>query len=57
MLAKAHTLRALAAAGVTRCSTGNDEENRAMLAVNERLGYRPSASVWSARRPAGGAAP
>jgi GNAT superfamily N-acetyltransferase len=54
-LAKAHTLRALAAAGVTRCSTGNDESNAAMLAVNARLGYRPSASMWSARRPAGAA--
>jgi GNAT superfamily N-acetyltransferase len=51
-LAKAHTLRALAAAGVTVCSTGNDEENGAMLAVNERLGYRPAASIWSAQRPA-----
>ncbi len=56
-LAKAHTLLALAAAGVTNCATGNDEENRAMLAVNERLGYRPSASIWSARRPAEPAAP
>lgn len=56
-LAKAHTLRALAAAGVTLCSTGNDEENRPMLAVNQRLGYRPSASIWAVRRPAGPATP
>ena len=49
-LAKSHALHALAAAGVTRCSTGNDRENGPMLAVNDRLGYRPSASVWSARR-------
>ncbi len=56
-LAKAHTLRALAAAGVTLCSTGNDEENRGMLAVNGRLGYRPTASIWAARRPAGNASP
>lgn len=51
-LAKAHMMRALAAAGVRTCATGNDEENRAMLAVNARLGYRPTASIWSARRGA-----
>jgi RimJ/RimL family protein N-acetyltransferase len=50
-LAKSHTLRALAADGVTRCSTGNDEANAAMLAVNHRLGYRPAATVWTAERP------
>ena len=51
-LAKAHTLRALTHAGVILASTGNDEENRAMLAVNDRLGYRPASSTWSMRRPA-----
>ena len=51
-LAKVHALHALAAAGVTTCCTGNDAANGPMLAVNERLGYRPSAAVWSARRPA-----
>ncbi|HET6654180.1 MAG TPA: GNAT family N-acetyltransferase [Nocardioides sp.] len=51
-LAKARTLRALADAGVIVASTGNDEENRAMLAINDRLGYRPAASTWSMRRPA-----
>lgn len=51
-LAKSHALHALAAAGVTLCSTGNDRANRPMLAVNDRLGYRPSAAVWSARRAA-----
>ena len=51
-LAKAHVLAALADAGVTVCSTGNDAANAPMLAVNHRLGYRPSASTWSVRRPA-----
>lgn len=50
-VAKSHTLRALADAGVVRCSTGNDEANAPMLAVNHRLGYRPSATIWTARRP------
>jgi GNAT superfamily N-acetyltransferase len=52
-LVKSHTLRAAAADGVTVCSTGNDHANAAMRAVNERLGYRHSASVWSARRTPG----
>lgn len=52
-LVKAHALAAMAAAGVTLCSTGNDRANAAMLAVNDRLGYRPSATTWSARRTPG----
>lgn len=51
-LAKHRALNALACAGVTVCSTGNDEQNRPMLAVNDRLGYRPTGSTWSVRRPA-----
>jgi GNAT superfamily N-acetyltransferase len=51
-LAKAHGFSALAAAGVTRAGTGNDGANAAMLAVNERLGYRPIASTWTATRAA-----
>lgn len=51
-LAKHHALSALASAGVTLCSTGNDGQNRPMLAVNDRLGYRPIGSTWSVRRPA-----
>ena len=49
-LVKAHALAACAAAGITTCGTGNDVENAPMLAVNDRLGYRPSATTWSARR-------
>jgi GNAT superfamily N-acetyltransferase len=56
-LAKQHALGALAAAGVTLCSTGNDEANRPMLAVNDRLGYRPTGSTWTVRRPAEQARP
>ncbi|KRF20397.1 GNAT family N-acetyltransferase [Nocardioides sp. Soil796] len=48
-LAKRHSLVALAAAGVTRCFTGNDAANVPMLAVNEALGYRRTASTWGAR--------
>lgn len=51
-LAKQHSLNALAAAGVDNAWTGNDAANAPMLAVNERLGYRRSASTWGAvRRP------
>ena len=49
-LVKAHALAACAADGITTCSTGNDDANAAMLAVNDRLGYRPAAVTWSARR-------
>ncbi|MGN6575048.1 MAG: GNAT family N-acetyltransferase [Nocardioides sp.] len=56
-LAKAHSLRALAGAGVTQAGTGNDGANAAMLAVNRRLGYRPIASTWTATRAADGAGP
>ena len=37
----------LAARGVTCVVTENDEPNRAMLTVNERLGFRPIGSVLS----------
>jgi GNAT superfamily N-acetyltransferase len=52
-LVKAHALAACAAEGIKTCSTGNDDANAAMLAVNDRLGYRPSAVTWSARRSSG----
>jgi GNAT superfamily N-acetyltransferase len=52
ILAKHHTLNALAAAGVTAAWTGNDDANAPMLAVNQRLGYRRSATSWGAVRTA-----
>ncbi|MFR9673960.1 N-acetyltransferase family protein [Streptomyces sp. TR06-5] len=45
-LAKTASLRRARAAGYTRAFTGNDAENRPMLAVNERLGYRPAGAEW-----------
>lgn len=52
LLAKQHTLNALADAGGTVAWTANDAANATMLAVNARLGYRPAATTWGAvRRP------
>ncbi len=53
-LVKAHALVACAEAGITTCGTGNDDANAPMLAVNAWLGYRPTATTWSARRADGG---
>ena len=41
-LLKTHSLHRAAALGVTVAATENDETNAPMLAVNTRLGYRPS---------------
>jgi GNAT superfamily N-acetyltransferase len=41
-LVKLATIRHLAGRGVTLLVTDNDERNAPMLAVNERLGYRPT---------------
>ena len=46
-LAKLASIAWLGAHGVTKLVTQNDETNRAMLAVNARLGYRPDASWLS----------
>lgn len=40
-LAKAAAIRWAAKNGITRIMTTNDEDNRGMLALNEKLGYRP----------------
>ena len=45
-LAKTESLRRARAAGYTRAFTGNDADNQPMLAVNTRLGYRPSGDEW-----------
>jgi GNAT superfamily N-acetyltransferase len=45
-IAKRAALVATARAGITTCSTGNDSANRPMLAVNQRLGYRPIATTY-----------
>jgi GNAT superfamily N-acetyltransferase len=44
LLVKQHSLAAAAARGVELALTENDETNAPMLAVNTRLGYRPSSS-------------
>jgi RimJ/RimL family protein N-acetyltransferase len=43
LLAKLGVIRAAAAAGLRTLGTANDFENLPMLAVNRRLGYRPTA--------------
>jgi GNAT superfamily N-acetyltransferase len=50
LVLKQHTLRALAEHGVTLAICGNDEANMPMLAVNDRLGYRPLARPWLGTR-------
>jgi GNAT superfamily N-acetyltransferase len=44
-LAKLAAIRWSAEAGIERLLTGNDSENAPMLAVNKRLGYRPTIVV------------
>jgi GNAT superfamily N-acetyltransferase len=52
LLVKHHSLARAAAAGIETATTENDELNRPMLAVNERLGYRPATTnaTFSRRR-------
>jgi GNAT superfamily N-acetyltransferase len=52
LLVKHHALARAAAGGIATATTENDETNRPMLAVNERLGYRPSTTnaTFSRRR-------
>jgi GNAT superfamily N-acetyltransferase len=51
-LLKRHALACAAAKGVTMALTDNDESNAPMLAVNDKLGYRPVATrlIFSRRR-------
>lgn len=44
VLCKQHTLHAAGRAGIARCFAGNDGRNAPMVAVNDRLGYRPFAA-------------
>jgi RimJ/RimL family protein N-acetyltransferase len=37
-------------AGFLAAFTGNDAGNKPMLAVNEWLGYRPTAAAWTAEK-------
>lgn len=49
-LVKLTALHRARAAGARTAYTSNDEANAPMLAVNERLGYRPVATQWSCLR-------
>ncbi|MEU1887743.1 GNAT family N-acetyltransferase [Micromonospora sp. WMMD987] len=49
-LTKQAALHRAADRGVRTAYTSNDEANAPMLAVNDRLGYRPVASGWSCLR-------
>ncbi|SCG56976.1 GNAT family N-acetyltransferase [Micromonospora coxensis] len=49
-LTKQAALHLAATRGVRTAYTSNDEANAPMLAVNDRLGYRPVASQWSCLR-------
>jgi RimJ/RimL family protein N-acetyltransferase len=45
-LVKITSLHRARAAGLTVAVTGNDDENAAIIAVNDRLGYRPAVTLW-----------
>lgn len=52
LLMKQHSLAAAADAGIVRVFTQNDDTNAPMMAINERLGYKPfsSGSSWVLER-------
>lgn len=51
MLAKIHSTRRAAALGITRLLTGNDVGNVPILAINDRLGYKPTVVIESFAKP------
>jgi RimJ/RimL family protein N-acetyltransferase len=46
-LAKLRQVEWAAASGITSIATANDETNAPMLAINQRLGYRPYSELLS----------
>ena len=46
-----HALRGAAAAGVARAVAGDDDADTPMVAINDRLGYRPFVGPPQAQRP------
>jgi GNAT superfamily N-acetyltransferase len=50
-LVKRHSLARARASGIELAFTENDETNRAMLTVNERIGYRPTSARVTFSRP------
>jgi GNAT superfamily N-acetyltransferase len=45
-LVKVASLHRARAAGLTVAVAGNDDENAPIIAVNDRLGYRPAVTLW-----------
>ena len=50
-IAKVHSTHRAAALGIRRILTGNDVDNRPMLAINDRLGYTPTVVIESYGKP------
>lgn len=53
-LAKIDSTQRAASLGITRILTGNDLDNRPMLAINDRLGYTPTLVIESYAKPVQG---